>query len=82
MITTKTEKNRKRDISGVEQNEYEIKNKEKGFGVGYVGYNQNNKPLALILDFNPPSLEPSRMLETVPEIKHISLKKVEFTLFG
>lgn len=80
MITTKIRKNREKDTSETGQNKHEIKNREKIFGVGYVGYNQNNKPLALVLDLNPPSLEPSRILETVPEIKHISSKKVEFTL--
>lgn len=73
-------KNKKKSIPSSKRNKPKDKNRKKGFGVAYLGHNQNKKPLALILDVNPPTLEPSRILETIPEVKQISQRKIEFTL--
>lgn len=77
MISSKFEK-WKINVPNVEQDGSDGKSKEKNFGVGYVGYDKNKKPIALILDVDPPSLEPSQILETLPKVKKISEKKIEF----
>lgn len=72
-------KNQKKMILNVKPNK-RIENKEKNFGAGYVGYDKNGKPLALVLDIDPPTLEPNRILETIPEVKQISQRKIEYSL--